>query len=170
MHSFWMIVSVGVSTLVGVMLADRFQNHVTILSDMRTLCSTLRLQSVCGGGSVLQMLTDFSPQSQTVHAFLQCYLENLRQHPCDVSWQLALEKTILPGQAFLGVTQQEVYLFSQIRRAMGNFLSCQQDMLQDLEQELEKHLADAKQLCKTRGTMCTKLGLLFGVAAAVLWM
>ena len=170
MRSFWMIVSVGVSTLLGVMLADRFQCHALILFDMRVLCGTVRLQSVCGGGSVLQMLKSFLPRSQAVQAFLQRYREHLRQHPSEVSWKLALEETILSRQAFLGVTQQEAYLFLQIERAMGSFLSCQQDMLQDLEQELEKLLADARQQCKTRGTMCTKLGLIFGVAAAVLWM
>ena len=112
MKAFLMATSVGMFTLAGIWIADRYAYRCVILENMLRFCRSVRMQSVMFARPLVQQCTQATD--------------------------------------------------------MDRFLAAQQEGLNACQTELERLLAQAQGYRARYATLYAKLGLLAGIAAAIL--
>lgn len=169
MKTFYMAASVGLFTLGGIWIADRYACRCIVLENMLRFCRSMRMQSALFARPLAQQcrqMTDMSPQMQPL---LDEYVRRMQEgSSAQEAWRAAVEIHIARQRRRYGVTPDDLALFTQIGEAVHGFLPTQQEALRACESELERLLAQA-QACRARyAALYAKLGLLAGIAAAIL--
>lgn len=174
MKVIWMTASVGLCTLAGLYVADRFAQRCRVLDDMLRLCRRLRLCGSMGTDDVVQCIKAEREccDNAIMCDFLSCFLQLLSKgQSAAQAWCLAAQRMLWKNRRRCGVTREEFEVLLRVGDAMGTFLCQQQSSLQAIEGELERLLLFARQEKTRCASMYAKLGLIAGVAAAILiWL
>ena len=171
MKAFLMATSVGMFTLAGIWIADRYAYRCVILENMLRFCRSVRMQSVMFARPLVQQCTQATDMDPAIQRMLHGYVQYLEAgESAEEAWNMAMHEHIACHSRRYGMTTEDLAVLAQVGGAMHGFLAAQQEGLNACQTELERLLAQAQGYRARYATLYAKLGLLAGIAAAiVIW-